>query len=631
MASLNSPFRPDLPAYYEEQQDEIRGHWTPSQPGNHPPANEPFIDASYTNPARHGNSGYEHFGPANTVQYAAPGHQHEPISYDGSKNNPPSAVQSQANLILDRPAYHRSIKWRPGLKSVPWMGLLALLLTLGCGVGIVVVLISANGVATDSWPFEDQPIQVAVVLAVLIAVGNAGLTMAYSEGVTLTWWVKMLKGGNLNDSHRYWAHGSSAFQSILGIHHLSKITFVSILLLLLIVDGPLLQRASGFVSVTETESKTFTVPLSQDQLSQPTAYYMTRSHSVNALTSNFSRVVQDFTSRADIKLDLAGCEGTCSGTVIAAGFDVGCTRGSTDYSLKLDAGETASIGSITVSANGASDAGVLYVKTMYKAQQALNGSLINTNCTLHSAKIKYPVTVTNGTLTLGGSTSSVDFMVNRTVELLYPYRETSGLGKFSSLLGGIAYAAGSIYDSDINLYNSGTLALQGDGPMMYTYMNSTDDALGTSNMTWADPTPFVLDAIREMTFRAAIAFSDPSSEQSMKGTQLRTTTKYTLHSQFLAGTLAILVAGVLAVMWLFYGFWLLGRRVSMSPLEIAAAFQAPITAGADSNADAAQLATQVGKRPAKYGAIHSHDGTQTLAIAQPDVVSWPTKSRDRDP
>lgn len=187
---------------------------------------------------------------------------------------------------------------------------------------------------------------------------------------------------------------------------------------------------------------------------------MTRSHSVNALTSNFSQAVQDFTSRAEIKLDLAGCKGTCSGTVIVS----------------------------------------------------------STQSTLHSAKTEYPVTVINDILTLGGSTSSVDSMINRTVELLYPYRETSGLGKFSSLLGGIAYAAGSIYDSDIKLYNWGTLALQGDGPMMYTYKNSTDDALGTSNMTWADPTPFVLDAIREMTFRAAIAFSDPSYEQTIKGT-----------------------------------------------------------------------------------------------------------------
>ncbi|KAF7555271.1 hypothetical protein G7Z17_g2283 [Cylindrodendrum hubeiense] len=652
-AALSGPFSPDLPVYYEEEQNTPRGHWAPSQPvdhradphnhqpAHHNPVNQPFIDTSYTSTAHqsqtlhHGAPGYDqqqHFGHSSTVQYAPSGHQQH-MPYDSPKQ-PPSAVQSQRNLIVDtdRSAHRVAFKWRPGtLKSIPWVGLLALVLTLGCAVAIVGVLFSANGVATDSWPSEEHPIQVAVVLAVLIAMGNAGLTMAYGEGVTLTWWVKMLKGGNLNDSHRYWEHGASAFQSLLGIRHLSKITFVSMLLVLLLVDGPLLQRASSFTSVTETEFKTFTAPLSEDQLSQSTAYYMTRAQSVNSLTSNFSQVVQDFTSRTAIKIDLAGCTGTCSGTLIAAGFDVGCTRGSTDYDLKLDPGDTASIGSITVNTNGVSEAGVISVNTTYKAAAAEKGTLINTNCTLHSAKVKYPFTVINGTLTLGGLTSSVDAMVNRTIELLYPAREAAGLGKWPSLLGGIAYAADGIYGSDVELYQSGTLALQGSGPMGYTYMNSTDDALGTSNMTWTDPTPYILDAIREITFRAALAFSDASSEQSVEGTQLRTTTKYTLHTEYLAGTLAILVVGVIAVVWLFYGFWLLGRRVSMSPLEIAAAFQAPITAGADSNADATELASQVGKRPVKYGALHSQDGSQSLAIAPPTVVSWPTKSRTGHP
>ncbi|KAK7424146.1 hypothetical protein QQZ08_008752 [Neonectria magnoliae] len=549
-------------------------------------------------------------------------------------DHPPQEQQQQdqghsatprETLISDQ---HPPSQWQPRLlKSLPWTGLCGLVITLLSIVATVAVLLSANGESTDSWPYEEWPIQLAVVLAVIIAVGNAGLTMAYNEGVTLSWWIKMLKGGSLADSHRYWEHGSSAWMSIVGIRHVNKISIVSILLLFLMVDGPLLQRAAGFTTVAETETATFTAALSPGQLNQPTAYYMTRAHAVNTLSPNFSRVVQEYSSRSPVMLDLTGCNGTCSGTLIAAGFDVDCTKDTTKYDLGIAPGNTATIGGISVLSDGISTPGVIDVSTVYKGMEGEKGHLVRTNCTLRSAQVGYPFKFVNGTATLQGAISSVDSIVNRTVALLYPMNETSGLGKWPSVLGGIAYAAGNLHDSEIELYQSGTLAIQGTGPMQYTYMNSSDEYLGTWNMTWTDPTPSVLEAIRELTFRTAIAFSNSSSEQTVRGTQLRTTTKYVLHVEFLAGTLAIVIVAAVAVLWLFHGFWLLGRRVSMSPLEIAAAFQAPITAGADSNADAAQLASQVGSREAKYGALHSYNGGLMLAITSPSVVSWPAMHR----
>ncbi|KPM46350.1 hypothetical protein AK830_g189 [Neonectria ditissima] len=602
MAAPDESFSPILPAYYGEQRS-TKAHdegldW--EQHKQYPP-----VYHASTTPGNYGTADHPH--------------QQQPQYYR------PSTTQPQANLVPDQ---QPGQQWQPTiLKSLPWTGLFGLFICLSSVAATVAVLLSANGESTDSWPNEEWPIQLAVVLAIIIAIGNAGLTMAYNEGVTLSWWIKMLKGGSLADSHRYWEHGSSAWQSIVGIRHVNKISVVSILLLLLIVDGPLLQRAAGFTTVTETEQATFTAGLSADQLSQSTAYYMTRAHAVNTLAPNFSRVVQEYSGRKPVTLDLAGCNGTCSGTLVAAGFDIGCTRDTAPYDLDVAPGDTASIGAISVLSDGIVAPGVIDVSTVYKAMEGEKGHLIRTNCTLHSAQVGYPFKFVNGTVTLGGSISSVDAIVNNTVALLYPMNETSGLGKWPSLLGGIAYAAGNIYNSEIELYQSGTLALQGTGPMQYTYMNSSDEYLGTWNMTWTDPTPSVLEAIRELTFRTAISFSNSSSEQTVYGTQLRTTTRYVLHMEFLAGTLVIVVVAAVAVGCLFHGFWLLGRRVSMSPLEIAAAFQAPITAGADSNADAAQLASQVGSREAKYGALQSYEGGQMLAITSPSVVSWPAMNR----
>jgi hypothetical protein len=53
----------------------------------------------------------------------------------------------------------------------------------------------------------------------------------------------------------------------------------------------------------------------------------------------------------------------------------------------------------------------------------------------------------------------------------------------------------------------------------------------------------------------------------------------------------------------FDGYWTLGRNVSMSPLEIAKAFNAPLLESADSNADVKSLMRVVGERSVKYGAV----------------------------
>jgi hypothetical protein len=63
------------------------------------------------------------------------------------------------------------------------------------------------------------------------------------------------------------------------------------------------------------------------------------------------------------------------------------------------------------------------------------------------------------------------------------------------------------------------------------------------------------------------------------------------------------VAGALAVLPLCRRWWQLGRDVSLNPLEVATAFSAPLLAGADTNADWAQLAKAVGAKRVRYGAF----------------------------
>jgi hypothetical protein len=489
--------------------------------------------------------------------------------------------------------------------GVPWLGVAGLIISIVSAVGTIAALYSANEKAVDSWPSEDAPIQLTVVLAILIALGNLGLRIAHKEGTTLTWWVEMSKGATLAQSHRIWEQGSSAWSSALGLLHLhiSKIGLVSILMAFHFANGPLVQRATSITTGTSTEPATFRANLSPDMFLESTAFYQTRASVPTTLTTSFMKAILSFTNREPIKLNITGCDGVCSGVFIGPGFDYDCTQGKQNYSLGAaygPPGTTWDIGIIQINDIDKFSPDVLNVTTVYKGDAAAVGNLTLTTCLLHSATIQYPFTYTNGTVELQGPGTSIGGIVNRTEELVYLPRENSSMGTYPSRLGGFGYALSRIYNGKVELYYTGLMAVLGEGPMTYTYMSSDDLVMGQEGMTWFGPTPSILEAVHEMAFRTAVAFSNSSFEQTIQGTQERTFIKYTMNTEFLAGSLAVTFASALAIVLLYYGFWLLGRPVSMSPLETANAFQAPSMCGGDSLKKADDLAKAFGNTRVRY-------------------------------
>lgn len=549
-----------------------------------------------------------------------------PLTGHSSNYKSPGVVRE--NFAVAEPNQAPMSPWRPGVfRSAPWLGIIALLVAIVCAVGAVASLLLADGKETSKWPTESQPIQLSVILAILMGVGNGALAFAHTEGATLTWWIRMMQGGPLSETHHVWQTGSSAWHSVLSYRHISKVSLASIFFLVLFIDGPLIQRAASFTTVTETTPKTLSVPVSTGMIDQDTGIFQTRANNINAMTGNFSRVVKDFTARSDIQLNIADCNGTCRGTLIAAGFDVKC-KTTTDLidSILVNprGGAEVSIGNISIMATGGREPVTFELKTAFKPGP--DRTLIRTNCTLRAAQVGYPVTFTNGTVTLDPIDIRSD---NHTIAFGELLPEAAAVG-FRSKLGGIAYAIENIYGSEVMLYFTRDWALLGQGMMQYTYINSTDEDLGSPKMTYSDPTTPVLEAVRELTFRAALAFSNETSPQKVEAAEERLVIKYQLQPSYLGGALAIIGVNALLVAWLFNEYWLLGRKVSMSPLEIATAFQAPITVGADTNAEADVLARQLQGRHIQYGATQAALGNgaiQKLAIASSDNVSWPARNR----
>lgn len=121
--------------------------------------------------------------------------------------------------------------------------------------------------------------------------------------------------------------------------------------------------------------------------------------------------------------------------------------------------------------------------------------------------------------------------------------------------------------------------------MSSIYLNSSADDVGTVNMTWTDSTPDLLSGIRELTFRAAVFKSNASYHQTVNETETTVETVYIAHYKFLYAALAFVIFGVVGIVPFFMGWWYLGRPVSLSPVEIAKAFAAPLLQGGDTNAD----------------------------------------------
>jgi hypothetical protein len=83
---------------------------------------------------------------------------------------------------------------------------------------------------------------------------------------------------------------------------------------------------------------------------------------------------------------------------------------------------------------------------------------------------------------------------------------------------------------------------------------------------------------------------------------------YRADLRFVYGALAANLPGVLGVLLLTWGWWQLGRAMSLNPLEVAQAFRAPLLAGAAlSNSTRAEIARVSGAMYVCYGVVAARD------------------------
>jgi hypothetical protein len=112
------------------------------------------------------------------------------------------------------------------------------------------------------------------------------------------------------------------------------------------------------------------------------------------------------------------------------------------------------------------------------------------------------------------------------------------------------------------------------------------------------------------------AFPEP---QVLVMQQTSNITVFKSNYYYLATALTVMMLGVLVVIPTFHGFWDLGRKISLNPLEIAKAFNAAILCDQGSNASASTLDKHAKSKEIKYGEVVD-DGLRGLRLRAAESV-----------
>ena len=106
--------------------------------------------------------------------------------------------------------------------------------------------------------------------------------------------------------------------------------------------------------------------------------------------------------------------------------------------------------------------------------------------------------------------------------------------------------------------------------------------------------------------------------------QVQTIQVYESNYWYLLGAAGAMIVCAVVVLPLFSGFWVLGREMSFSPIELAKAFGSPQLDGANSNADAAGIVKVAGPDLLRYGEV-SGESKQILRFGPPESTFEPRK------
>jgi hypothetical protein len=160
------------------------------------------------------------------------------------------------------------------------------------------------------------------------------------------------------------------------------------------------------------------------------------------------------------------------------------------------------------------------------------------------------------------------------------------------------------------------------------------------------PEQYLMNQMRELAFRVAVHAAQIKDErllfahtsliepgrpliqnwtQSVRVIDLQSFSAYTISVPYMISAIIVSLLAIPALASLYYGFWELGRSVSLGPLEIGKAFDAPLLDDCDDNADGQGMIGQLSEQRYRYGVVLDSGETQSrqLRLDKADYIGPP--------
>ena len=448
----------------------------------------------------------------------------------------------------------------------------------------------------------------------------------------------MKENTKIADLHRHWSFGHSFWAALTAGKQFNLVALASILVAVAPLNGPFLQQVSYVRDGDVLQLSNVGIAIAR---SLPDGYtgYLNVQERPATLTAAFTQTVQAFDNQSAINVNSTGCKGECAATVRAAGFTVNCSTYTSSFDLTrtdsrigrfLNTSQEAMINATIAFGSylfwEASEPGTMQLGVQFKDQQTCNGKLQVRNCTLQAAVVEYPVVVSGnkGTIELAPGSSIFDDVTQNITQVA----STTALAP--TTLGGLYKALSDTYDSEAKLKSLGTdgyeLLTTGATSNRYAVLNASSNLPYTNcTVAFRDPSADILAAVRDLTFRTAVAAAADNTDtqyvtaQETKALPIYKTQYFWLLPACFFPTLAWLAVAPL----LLSDCGSVGRNVSLSPVETAKAFGASQLRNSDSNADVGKLVQEVGDRAVQYGATTVSGVEYRLELNEPKYMRVP--------
>ncbi|KAH8126884.1 hypothetical protein FP744_10001087 [Trichoderma asperellum] len=515
------------------------------------------------------------------------------------------------------------IPWLPGFwRRIPWRTVGALVgFFVTCGM-MGLVLILSEGKETNSWPTHNKYITVPVLLSLLVGVAVLFLTVANSEGLAISWWIKALKGTKLKELQYDLEVTSNLLVGVFRPSLFNLVTLSAIIALIVSVGtSAIMQRSSTTISKSIGPYPTnIDVPVLNTTLPANFSGWAGSGSQISLLMPAFASVYKEYSNRSSIVMPSSCGNSTCQLHITGPGFDVDCT----DDAVNYDFGQLASAAPVhqittfqTVinfeSKQDPNSLSHMNMSMLYKASPTCSGKLTRHHCVLRAAAVDYAVTITNGTATLApwDISQNTTISIHKFTDWMQLGWGSLGAGGFITSLGGIASALQAQYNSNatlvLSVMTSNPFLVSAFGQAASTYSTSTFDDYGNCTMTWSDPREDIINSVREIMFRSALAVANSTGEpiqfKQTNAQMTRVGIVYATNWTFFGVAVGVMFLEALITLVLIWGWEKLGREVSRDPFEIAKAMGAPLLNHGSSNTSAPQILDALGSKRVRYGEL----------------------------